>query len=71
MKKIVDIGLLELTERLGFKGVTFRQFISELTGLPINNLESSLAYYLGIDKCLEFLIGQEPTLRANSPRHIG
>ena len=49
MKKIGDMGLLSLKEIPKDRDMTFRQYISNLTGVPAETLESSLAKYLHID----------------------
>jgi saccharopine dehydrogenase (NADP+, L-glutamate forming)/spermidine synthase len=49
MKKIGDIGLLNLEEHPELKGMTFREFISKLVGLQTDNLETQLAHYLHTD----------------------
>jgi len=49
MKKIGDIGLLSLTDTPLPSDITYRHYISNLTGLPQETLESSLAEYLHID----------------------
>jgi saccharopine dehydrogenase-like NADP-dependent oxidoreductase len=49
MKKIGDMGLLNIKETPTSKEMTYRQYISTLTGLPTENLEVALAKHLHID----------------------
>lgn len=49
MKKIGDMGLLSLKEIPIDQEMTFRHYISTLTGMPEETLESSLAEHLHLD----------------------